>query len=151
MTNSVIIRHSFETGHRLPFLGGKCENLHGHSWEVSATISAPTTAAGIVIEFGKLKREVREWIDGNLDHGVMLGKDDPLVPVLTGYGKVFIFDPRGASTPGLAWPTVENVAVMLGNRIERIVQTIERAPDTHLEYILVQETKTNASGWRPSW
>jgi 6-pyruvoyltetrahydropterin/6-carboxytetrahydropterin synthase len=32
--SSVTIRHSFEAGHRLAHIPGKCQSLHGHSWNV---------------------------------------------------------------------------------------------------------------------
>lgn len=151
MTSSVTIRHNFETGHRLPHLNDKCQNLHGHSWQVSAQVSAPSTADGVVIEFGLLKREVRAWIDAYLDHGIMLGADDPLVPVLSNFGKLFIFDPhppaRDGITVGLQWPTVENVAVMLARQISRIVSGIQRAPDAQVIRVDVQETATNIASW----
>ncbi|WP_067821463.1 6-pyruvoyl trahydropterin synthase family protein [Actinomadura kijaniata] len=111
--NQVTVRHNFETAHRLPHLGGKCQNLHGHSWWVEVTVAGDLNDQGIVVDFGALKRHLREWIDTHLDHGAMLGDLDPLVPALEkDGGKLFRF---GVAEPskGLDWPTVENVAELL--------------------------------------
>jgi 6-pyruvoyl tetrahydropterin synthase/QueD family protein len=76
----ITIEHSFETAHRLPHLGGKCTSLHGHSWRVAVPVIAPSLSDdATVVEFGALKAGVRQWIDTYLDHGTMLGVDDPLV------------------------------------------------------------------------
>lgn len=113
MTNTLQFQHNFETAHRLPFLGGKCENLHGHSWLVTFTLMAERDSDGITVEYSTVKGAFRNWIDEHLDHGCMLGKDDTLVDALTyESSKCFIFG-DDALTQDLLWPTVENVAEML--------------------------------------
>ena len=124
MSAAVIVKHNFETAHRLPFLGGKCTNLHGHSWWAEVTVTGQPDADGILLNFATLKRDLREWIDTNLDHGAMLGVRDPLIAALqSADSKVFVFgaddDPTGLTNGGgsigrsLDWPTVENVAELL--------------------------------------
>lgn len=151
MTSAVTVRHNFETGHRLPILPGKCQSLHGHSWWCEVTVAAPAPAAGVVIEFGLFKKALRDWIDTYLDHGLMLGSDDPLLPHLQAAGKVFVFDPDmdgGPSfTVGLAWPTVENVATLLARVADDELGQIQRAPDTHVTRVAVQETHVNTATW----
>jgi hypothetical protein len=34
MPHKITVQHSFESGHRLPHLGGKYVSLHGRSWSV---------------------------------------------------------------------------------------------------------------------
>jgi 6-pyruvoyltetrahydropterin/6-carboxytetrahydropterin synthase len=112
-STSITVRHNFETAHRLPHIGGKCRSLHGHSWWAEVTVSGETSTDGIVVEFGDFKSRLRKWIDGQLDHGAMLGREDELVSALKAVdSKVFVF---GVSEPsfGLDWPTVENVAELL--------------------------------------
>jgi 6-pyruvoyltetrahydropterin/6-carboxytetrahydropterin synthase len=141
---SVTIRHNFETAHRLPHIGGKCQNLHGHSWWADVTVSGEAGVNGIVVEFGDLKRHLRQWIDLHLDHGAMLGRDDELVPALKGAGsKVFVF---GEAEPsfGLDWPTVENVAELL----VRVAAECVRAggwPGARVSRVTVRETHVNAA------
>jgi 6-pyruvoyltetrahydropterin/6-carboxytetrahydropterin synthase len=140
--HSVTVRHNFETAHRLPHLPGKCQSLHGHSWWASVTAEAHELAAGTVVEFGEFKTGLRQWIDTHLDHGSMLGPDDPLLPVLRGHGcKVH-------EVPG--WPTVENVAAMLGDVAGQVLQSIgARAPGTSIVLVRVTETHVNEATWRP--
>ncbi|WP_309030777.1 6-pyruvoyl trahydropterin synthase family protein [Streptomyces alfalfae] len=139
MSYAVTVRHNFETGHRLPHLPGKCQSLHGHSWWAEVTVEADEMAAGLVVEFGPLKKALREWIDTNLDHGVMLGPDDPLVPVLrAATTKVHVVE---------GWPTVENVAAMLATVATTALNTLVRAPGARVARVHVQETHVNAATW----
>jgi 6-pyruvoyltetrahydropterin/6-carboxytetrahydropterin synthase len=147
----ISVKHNFETAHRLPFLGGKCTNLHGHSWWVTWTFDTPMDNNGITTDFGSLKATLRGWVDENLDHGVMLGRDDPLVEYFNKYEpqqKMYVF---GAPLTGVAsadkvwvylpWPTVEAVSSLLS--------TVARAATgrTPAE-VHVQETHVNSATWR---
>jgi len=155
MTTSITVNHSFETGHRLPHLEGKCESLHGHSWKVEVTISAPqTSAAGTLAMFGDLKRDLRTFVDRSLDHGLMLGGADPLVAILVPHGKVFVFDDDSAPTfstndliKGLYWPTVENVAHLLARYSRLILEGIDHVDGAYVSGVTVSETSTNSATW----
>lgn len=146
MTASVTVRHNFETGHRLPFLKGKCENLHGHSWWGEVTVTAETVE-GVVVEFGRFKSLLRTWIDIHLDHGLMLGHDDPLADVLEPYGKVYRFEPDNPLTAGLDWPTVENVAALLARVAEEALSVTDHAPGAEVTGVTVTETHVNLARW----
>ncbi|MEU5834494.1 6-carboxytetrahydropterin synthase [Streptomyces diacarni] len=137
--HAVTIRHNFETAHRLPHLPGKCTSLHGHSWWAEITVTAPELTSGLVVEFGPFKKTVRAWIDEFLDHGVMLGPDDPLLPLLQAH------DCKTYEVPG--WPTVENVAALLADIAESLLHTLVRAPDATVTRVHVQETHVNAATW----
>ena len=149
--HSVAVRHTFETGHRLPHLAAdKCKNLHGHSWHVEIEVSTPRLDGdGCVVEFGALKKQVRAWIDSRLDHGLMLGYADPLADVLPDYGKCFLF---GAISPDvdtddLPWPTVENVAVLLARVTTHILDEMEVPDETFCSRVTVNETSVNTATW----
>jgi 6-pyruvoyl tetrahydropterin synthase/QueD family protein len=143
MTYIIEFQHNFETAHRLPFLGGKCENLHGHSWLVTFRIEGDKDDNGIVAEYTTIKGALRNWIDDNLDHGCMLGKDDNLRDHMTenvdyNLGKVYIFgeDPY---TTGLPWPTVENVATMLASMAQGRISDLNYSNDVLVVEVRVQE------------
>lgn len=153
MRHTVAVLHNFETAHRLPHLGGKCQSLHGHSWWAEATVAADElTGDGTVVEFGPLKAKLREWVDHNLDHGVMLGAADPLVAPLVDAGcKVYRFgadDPTDAEAlaADLPWPTVENVAHLLARVAEQARFLV--APEGQVTRVLVRETHVNRAEWR---
>lgn len=153
MTHSVVIRHNFETAHRLPVLGGKCLNLHGHSWWGRITMSVPALEQDTVAEFGAFKRAIRTWIDTYLDHGTILGAEDPLVAPLRDAGcRVFRFgaaDPTDAEklVADLAWPTVENVAVLLSRVGADALVGLDTAPGAEITEVHVDETQVNSAVW----
>jgi 6-pyruvoyltetrahydropterin/6-carboxytetrahydropterin synthase len=141
MSAAVAVRHNFETAHRLPHIGGKCFNLHGHSWWTEITVAAPAlNADGLVVEFGAFKRGVREWIDTHLDHGAMLGTGDPLLAVLRAEGsKVFEFED--------AWPTVEATAELLASVASGILARVPHADGARVLRVDLQETAVNKASW----
>lgn len=144
----ITVKHNFETAHRLPFLKGKCENLHGHSWWAEFMWDFPMDENGLTCEYGELKRDVRNFIDTALDHGTMIGIDDPLFEYRKLLGKHFIFGtvhdksawyPLYYGYEARPWPTVEAVAEMLAHF----------APEpSYLFSVEVQETFTNKAIWR---
>ncbi|SDY98626.1 6-pyruvoyltetrahydropterin/6-carboxytetrahydropterin synthase [Amycolatopsis xylanica] len=155
-THTVLVRHNFETAHRLPHLAGKCLNLHGHSWWMEATVSAPSLTAGTVVEFGDLKRRVRDWIDTHLDHGAMLGAADPLACLLLEHkSKVFRFgagdpDPAERFAEDLAYPTVEAVAELLARVVGDALGSLDHAPGAFVSRVSVSETHVNAAEFKES-
>jgi 6-pyruvoyltetrahydropterin/6-carboxytetrahydropterin synthase len=156
-THRVAIEHTFETAHRLPHLRGKCTSLHGHSWRVVITVTAPCLSRDVtVVEFGALKAAVRQWIDAHLDHGTMLGASDPLLTPLTSVGcKVFRFGAdevvadHEALATDLAWPTVEAVAVLLRRVSQHVLTTLSCAGDVHVGRVTVRETHLNSADYGP--
>ena len=56
----------------------------------------------MVVDFSDVKDIVKTWIDDNLDHRMILHRDDPLVSVLTELGEAhYVIDKN---------PTAENIA-----------------------------------------
>ncbi|MBP2325347.1 6-pyruvoyltetrahydropterin/6-carboxytetrahydropterin synthase [Kibdelosporangium banguiense] len=139
--HTITVRHNFETGHRLPHLPGKCQSLHGHSWWVAVTLRATELPEDkVVVEFGTVKRLLREWIDDNLDHGVMLGKGDPLAELLAEYGNVYVMP---------NWPTVEAVAELLGKVARDALAHIADTDGVQVAQVTVTETHLNQATWQP--
>jgi 6-pyruvoyltetrahydropterin/6-carboxytetrahydropterin synthase len=133
------VRHNFETGHRLPHLGGKCGSLHGHSWWAEVEVSAELDEeSAILVEYGQLKALIREWIDTHLDHGLMLGTEDPLRELLAEHGKVYELAP---------WPTVERVAGHLAEVCQELVDSAQLG--VQVSRVRVTETGVNAAEVRP--
>ncbi|SHF15037.1 6-pyruvoyl trahydropterin synthase family protein [Streptoalloteichus hindustanus] len=153
----VSIDHTFETAHRLPHLGGKCASLHGHSWRVAVGVAAPRLDGDLtVVEFGALKTAVRDWIDTRLDHGTMLGTEDPLVePLLAADCRVFRFGAGHSAVDGeelaadLAWPTVEAVAVLLRRMSQKILAELPHAPEARVGRVAVREAPLNTAECGP--
>lgn len=93
-------------GHRLLNYDGKCKYLHGHNGRAVIAIEAPELdRRGMVLDFSDIKRVVSNWIDENLDHRMLLNRDDPAVPALEAMGEpMFLMD---------ANPTAENIAKLI--------------------------------------
>jgi 6-pyruvoyltetrahydropterin/6-carboxytetrahydropterin synthase len=93
-------------GHRLLNYDGKCRHLHGHNGKAVITLEGPELdARGMVMDFSDLKRVVGGWIDGTLDHTMLLRKDDPVLPDLQRRGeRVYVLDVN---------PTAENIAKLI--------------------------------------
>ncbi len=70
-------------GHRLLDYSGKCRHLHGHNGRaVIAIAGTQLDDRGMVLDFTEIKRVIRDWIDRELDHRMILRQDDPVVPFL---------------------------------------------------------------------
>ena len=63
------VKTRFAGAHQLTMVGQKCENLHGHNWHVEVCVSGPKlNPAGVLADFGDIKKAVRKVVDGELDH-----------------------------------------------------------------------------------
>jgi 6-pyruvoyltetrahydropterin/6-carboxytetrahydropterin synthase len=93
-------------GHRLLNYDGKCKYLHGHNGRAVITVeSAELDERGMVIDFTDIKRVVSNWIDANLDHRMILHRDDPAREVLEKLGEpMYLVDVN---------PTAENIARLI--------------------------------------
>lgn len=93
-------------GHRLLNYSGKCKYLHGHNGRAVITIEAPKLDdRGMVLDFSDIKRVVSNWIDENLDHRMILHRDDPARAALEQLGEpMFLIDVN---------PTAENIARLI--------------------------------------
>jgi 6-pyruvoyltetrahydropterin/6-carboxytetrahydropterin synthase len=93
-------------GHRLLDYEGKCRHLHGHNGRAVIVLQAvKLDSRGMLVDFGDIKQKVQRWIDENLDHNMLLHRDDPLLPLLQERGeRVFVMDTN---------PTAENIARLI--------------------------------------
>lgn len=77
-------------GHRLIAHPGKCRHLHGHSVKAAITVGASSlNGQGMVCDFADIAAVAGAYIDKELDHNLLLYRDDPLVPVLAELGERF--------------------------------------------------------------
>ena len=74
---------TFETGHALYGYDGKCRNVHGHSYKLAVTVigtpieDTDHVKLGMVIDFGDLKKIVKEEIVDPFDHATVFNKNTP--------------------------------------------------------------------------
>lgn len=66
---SVTKTFEFEAAHHLPNYGGKCHNLHGHSYKLEVTIEGEKLdEQGMLVDFSRLKNIVNKYVVGQFDH-----------------------------------------------------------------------------------
>ncbi len=98
----------FDAGHRIIGHQNKCQFLHGHRYilEVS-TSSNITNSLGMVMDFGQMKLIVKEWIDTNWDHNLILHENDQEIgeKIASWTGQKIYYLPQN--------PTAENLALHL--------------------------------------
>jgi len=103
---SVTKRIDFCYGHRLLDYDGICKHPHGHN--AVAEIEIQTEALdrrNMVVDFNDIKRLIKGWIDRELDHKMILRRDDPLARSLEALGEpMYLLDSN---------PTVERIAQLL--------------------------------------
>jgi 6-pyruvoyltetrahydropterin/6-carboxytetrahydropterin synthase len=137
---------TFETGHALYGYDGKCKNVHGHSYKLSVTvIGNPITDSlhvkyGMVIDFGDLKKIVKQEIVDVFDHATVFNKNTPhieLAEELENRGHhVILVDYQ---------PTSENMVIDFADKIKK------RLPDSiQLHSLKLQETETSFAEWHQS-
>lgn len=137
---------SFETGHALYGYDGKCKNVHGHSYKLSVTvIGKPITDTanvkyGMVIDFGDLKKIVKEQIVDVFDHATVFNKNTPhieLAAELQNRGHhVILVDYQ---------PTSENMVIDFASKIKALLPA-----NVALHSLRLQETETSFAEWYQS-
>ncbi len=137
---------TFETGHALFGYDGKCRNVHGHSYKLSVTvIGKPITDTthvklGMVIDFGDLKKIVKEEIVNEFDHATVFNRNTPHVELakeLSDRGhKVILADYQ---------PTSENMVIDFAAKIKARIPE-----DIVLHSLRLQETRTSFAEWYAS-
>lgn len=93
-------------GHRLLNYEGKCRHLHGHNGRAVITLEREQLDhRGMLVDFTDIKRSLRTWIDDELDHRMIMHRDDPLLPVLQAHQQPVYVIPNN--------PTAENIARLI--------------------------------------
>ncbi len=134
---------TFEAGHALFGYDGKCRNVHGHSYKLSVTvIGSPIrdnghVKLGMVIDFGDLKKIVREEIIDRFDHATVFNKNTPHIELAKNLSE------RGHNIILADYqPTSENMVIDFAAKIKA------RLPDSiQLHSLKLQETETSFAEW----
>lgn len=134
---------TFETGHALYGYDGKCRNVHGHSYKLAVTvIGTPIddlghVKHGMVIDFGDLKKIIKEEIVEPFDHATVFNKNTPHVELakeLSDRGHdVILVDYQ---------PTSEMMIIDFADKIKK------RLPNNiQLHHLRLRETETSYAEW----
>ena len=133
---------SFEAAHALDGYDGPCRAIHGHSYRLLVTVKGEPLAdsaspkAGMVIDFGQLKKIVAEEVIDRLDHALILRADCaewPLEALSAAHPKLVLTPYR---------PTSEN---LLADFAQRIISRLPQGVALHT--LRLYETATSYAEW----
>jgi 6-pyruvoyltetrahydropterin/6-carboxytetrahydropterin synthase len=125
---SVTKRIEFCYGHRLLDYDGVCRHPHGHNGVAEIEIrNSDLDSRNMVVDFSDIRRIVKGWIDRELDHKMILRRDDPLVTAMQALGEpIYLLDSN---------PTAE--------RIARLIFDVSREQGLPVTRVTLWETSTS--------
>ena len=136
-------KFSFETGHALYGYDGKCRNVHGHSYKLSVTVignpisDSSHVKFGMVIDFGDLKKIVKEEIVDVFDHATVFNKNTPHVELAKELSD------RGHNVLLVNYqPTSEMMVIDFANKIK-----VRLPSQIKLHALKLQETDSSYAEW----
>jgi len=121
------VKSHFAGAHQLTMVGQKCENLHGHNWHVEVCVTGEKlNSAGVLADFGDIKKAVRTVVEGELDHKFL--------------NELEIFD-------GMQ-PTSEHIAVYIAQRVQALLdQSLEK--NVRVSKLMVWESDNTCATYFP--
>jgi 6-pyruvoyltetrahydropterin/6-carboxytetrahydropterin synthase len=133
---------NFEMAHALWNYDGPCRNIHGHSYKLYVTVTGcpepdvKSPKQGMVIDFGDLKKIVREYIIDRFDHAVVVNQEAPKDfrnQVDQMFEKYEVVDYQ---------PTCENLVLAFAQLLDH------HLPEgTRLHHLRLDETGTSFAEW----
>lgn len=139
-------KFEFEAGHALFGYDGKCKNLHGHSYKLFVTVigepihDTDNVKNGMVIDFGDLKKIVKNEIIEIFDHAMVFNAKSPHLEVaqeLKNKGhQIILVDYQ---------PTSENLVIDFAQRIQQHLPK-----NISLFSLRLQETESSYAEWYAS-
>ncbi|MEN6625607.1 MAG: 6-carboxytetrahydropterin synthase [Candidatus Sumerlaeia bacterium] len=119
-------------GHRLLNYAGKCRHLHGHNGRVLIEIAGDhLDSRGMLADFGDIKRIVKQWIDDNIDHRMILNRDDPALAFFRDSGEPHYVIDENPTAEAIA-RLIHDKARQLGLPVTRVV--LWETPDSCAEF-----------------
>jgi 6-pyruvoyltetrahydropterin/6-carboxytetrahydropterin synthase len=135
----------FEMAHALWNYDGPCRNVHGHSYILYVTLAGEPLENpdeprnGMVIDFGDLKKIVKENIVSKFDHSLMVSGFAPAETVEAyrqHFGNVIVSPYQ---------PTCENIVADIAVILDRKIP-----PGISLHSVKLYETATSFAEWHAS-
>ena len=133
---------SWEMSHALWNYDGLCRNMHGHSYVLHVTVRGypeeedTSPKCGMVIDFGDLKRIVKENIVDKFDHSVLLSSKaevTSLNDIEQMFDRIHVVDFQ---------PTAENLVIYFAEIIKNALPH-----DKDLVSVRLYETATSFAEW----
>jgi len=100
------VKNNFSAAHKLAMVGEKCENLHGHNWNIEARVSGnELNSAGVLVDFGDIKKFVNKIME-ELDHKYL--------------NEIEIFNEKQPTSERIAIYIAEKLQIYLGSLDEDV-------------------------------
>ncbi|HDQ16398.1 MAG TPA: 6-carboxytetrahydropterin synthase [Bacteroidetes bacterium] len=132
----------FEMAHALWNYDGKCKNIHGHTYIMYVTVSGEpiddpqNPKNGMVMDFGDLKKIVKENIIDTHDHFLAINKNSPHNEIKFEDYNIDQIQRKNYQ------PTCENMVVEFAEIIK------SKLPENiYLESVKLYETQTSSAEW----
>ena len=128
--------------HALKGYDGPCKHIHGHSYELYVTVTgeplqdASSPKNGMLMDFGDLKKIVRNHIVDEFDHALVLNKEsaDEFLPLKSEvFGKTILVGYQ---------PTSENLLIDFASRLKSLLPH-----GIKLHNLRLRETVTSFAEW----
>jgi 6-pyruvoyltetrahydropterin/6-carboxytetrahydropterin synthase len=135
-------KFTFDMAHALYGYDGPCKNIHGHTYHLSVTlIGTPIqdngdVKLGMVVDFGDLKKIVKDNILEKYDHALVLNEDAPYSKsevIANEFEKVILVPYQ---------PTCENLLLSFVEKLKPLF-----ADKQTLVSIRLEETPTSFAEW----
>ena len=125
---------SFDAAHRLLGYNGNCNNLHGHTWNVTVELESDRALdkCDMFVDY----RVIKQYFKDYYDHKTILNIDDPLADVLKNCGQ------RVTVLSGN--PTAENLAKKILADFILIANLNPIKCNDHI-IVIVHESKENSA------
>ena len=134
---------TFETAHVLYNYDGKCKNMHGHSYKLFVTVKGTpindinNVKNGMVVDFGDIKKIVKEEIVDVWDHAVLLNALTPHKELGEDLAS------KGHKVIECSYqPTCENMLYEIAEKIKNKLPS-----HVQLAYLKLHETENSYGEW----
>lgn len=135
-------KFTFDMAHALFGYDGPCKNIHGHTYHLSVTLlGSPSqnledVKLGMVVDFGDLKKIVKENILNEYDHALVLNEEAP-------YSKSEVISNEFEKVILVPYqPTCENLLLDFVQRLKPLFSV-----DMKLVSIRLEETPSSYAEW----
>jgi 6-pyruvoyltetrahydropterin/6-carboxytetrahydropterin synthase len=130
---------SFEMAHALSRYDGKCENVHGHTYFLSITVSGipeqdnSSPKCGMVMDFSDLKMLVRDQILDHFDHALVLNEADPRRHQLACVSTRIVLTPYQPTCENLIIEFVRRLSILKGG-VKLSSVKLRETPQSYAEW-----------------
>ncbi len=135
---------SFDMAHALYGYDGPCKNIHGHTYHLSVTLMGSPVIdnhdakLGMVIDFGDVKKIVREQIISLYDHALVLNEQAPYSKsaVIANEFEKVILVPFQPTCENLLLHFVRSIQFLFPASVRLVSMRLDETPSSFAEWFL---------------